>query len=236
MNGRWLAPVGRALCLIALVLAGAVAQAQSPVMPGARPAIVPAGSLPNSGVDPNDDRLGPGDVITVSVLSADTLNRKVRVDSGGRIALPLVGNIQVAGLSPREVEQIIADVLREKYMNDPQVGVFVEESASMRFSIEGAVKLPSIYHVKGRTTLLQAIAAGGGFTNLADTADVKLIRGTGAEQKILVFNAEEIKAGKVADPVILANDVIVATPSTGRTLLFDTLNAVRGFFTLGTLR
>ncbi|MFO1412752.1 MAG: polysaccharide biosynthesis/export family protein [Burkholderiales bacterium] len=220
----------------------AVAAASATPAPAATPAAAGSGTAdaarPGS-LDPADVadyRLGVGDVVAVTVLNADQFNRKLRIDSTGKVSLPLLGNMQVMGLTPHEMEVVIADALREKYMNDPQVSVFVEESASLRFSIEGAVRTPNVYPLKGRVTLLQAIAAGGGFTKVADLSQVRVIRGTGKEQQILIFDAEKIKDGQAADPVILGNDAIIAMPSTGKTVFYETLDTIRGIVSFGTIR
>ena len=223
-------------CLTALLLAGAVGVACAQGLPSALPPVAPAGAsldAPAPAADVGDYRLGLGDVVAVTVLNADQFNRKLRVDSAGKVSLPLLGNLQVAGLTPQEVELVIADALREKYMNDPQVSVFVEESASLRFSIEGAVKTPNVYPLKGRVTLLQAIAAGGGFTKMADPSQVRILRGTGAGQQILVFDADKIREGLASDPVVLGNDAIIAVPSTAKTVLYETLDTIRGIVSFG---
>lgn len=227
-------------CVTALVFAGCVglaaAQGVASVLPPATPAGAGDNAAPSPVADVVDYRLGVGDVIGVTVLNADPFNRKLRVDSAGKVSLPLLGSVQVAGLTPPEVETVIADALREKYMNDPQVSVFVEESASLRFSIEGAVRTPNVYPLKGRVTLLQAIAAGGGFTKVADTTQVRILRGTGTAQQVLVFDADKIREGLASDPVVLGNDAIIAVPSTGRTVFYETLDTIRGIVSFGSVR
>ncbi len=198
-------------------------------------ATVSAPASDTSAIDLADYKLGPGDVLQIQVLNAEPFNRKLRVDSVGNISLPLLGNIRVAGLTPHEVETVIADVLREKFMNDPQVGVFVEDSASLRFSIEGAVKTPNVFPLKGRVTLLQALAMGGGFTRVADPTQVRVLRGAGAEQQTLVFDAEKIREGKLPDPVVLGNDAIIVESSTAKTVFYETVDTIRGIVGFGTV-
>ena len=227
-------------CVTALALAAcfgvAMAQATATTPAPATPAGADATATTSPVADVVDYRVGLGDVIGVTVLNADQFNRKLRVDSLGKVSLPLLGSMQVAGLTPQEIETVIADALREKYMNDPQVSVFVEESASLRFSIEGAVRTPNVYPLKGRVTLLQAIAAGGGFTKVADTSQVRILRGTGSAQQVLVFDADKIREGLASDPVVLGNDAIIAVPSTGKTVFYETLDTIRGIVSFGTVR
>ncbi len=185
--------------------------------------------------DVADYLLSAGDVLQIQVLNAETFNRKVRVDAAGDVALPLLGNIHVAGLTTRAVETVIADLLREKFMNDPQVSAFVEEAASLRFSIEGAVRSANVFPLKGRVTLLQALAMSGGMTKVADPERVRVLRGAGANQQILVFDVEKIREGKLPDPVVLGNDAIIVEASMGKTVFYETLDTIRGLVSFGTL-
>lgn len=246
MNERMRIMAGWMLFVLGAALPGGYAHAQGtpaatvtasaaralPVTSADDPA-VPAAGASDAATLLGDYRISDGDVIAITVLHADAFNRKLRVDSTGNVSLPLLGNIRVAGLTPREVETVVADILGTKFMNDPQVSVFVEESASLRFSIEGAVRTPNVYPLKGRVTLLQALAMGGGFTKVADQSQVRVIRGAGAEQQTLVFDAERIREGTLADPVIRGNDAIIAVSSTGKTVFYETLDTIRGIVSFG---
>ena len=108
-------------------------------------------------------------------------------DASGVITLPLIGSVQVAGRPPREIEVIIADMLKVKYMQDPQVTVFVDESVSQRFSIESAVRTPQPVPAEGPdANLLQALAMSGGATKVADLSQVRVLRGNGANKQNMI--------------------------------------------------
>src|SRR5205807_8078675 len=79
---------------------------------------------------PQDYRIGFDDVLDISVFEAQELNREVRVSSAGEISLPLLDSVRVAGLTPREVELVLQELLRRTYMKDPHVSVFVREMQS----------------------------------------------------------------------------------------------------------
>jgi len=108
-----------------------------------------------------DYRLGPEDVIEVRVFELDQLNRKVRVSGDGRITLPLVGSLRAAGLTGEEVSAAVALRLRDRYVQNPQVSIFIVEFNSQKISLLGAVQSPSTYPIVGQKRLLQVLAEAG---------------------------------------------------------------------------
>ena len=122
--------------------------------------------------------IGAEDVLDINVFEAQELNREVRVAASGEITLPLLGAVQAAGLTPRELEKSIEALLREKYMKDPHVGVFVRDMQSHPVSVVGAVRKPGVFQVRGSKTLLEMLSLAEG---LADDAgeEVIILRGAG---------------------------------------------------------
>ncbi len=114
-----------------------------------------------SSTESGDYRLGPEDVIEVRVFELDQLNRKVRVSGDGFIDLPLVGSFRAAGLSAEEVALAVADRLRDRYVQNPQVSIFIVEFNSQKVSLLGAVQAPSTYPLVGQRQLLQILAEAG---------------------------------------------------------------------------
>jgi len=113
--------------------------------------------------DPSRDyKIGPEDLIEISVFEEEKLNKTVRVSSQGNISLPLLGILRVKGLTPNELEKEIRDLLAEKYLQDPNVSVFVKEYRSQRISVIGAVEKPGIFEVTGQKTVLDMLAMAGG--------------------------------------------------------------------------
>ncbi len=108
-----------------------------------------------------DYRLGPEDVIEVRVFELDQLNRTLRVSGDGKIELPLVGSIEVTGLTPNKVAAQIADRLRDRYVQNPQVSLFITEFNSQKVSLLGAVATPASYPLSGQRRLLQLLAEAG---------------------------------------------------------------------------
>ncbi|HZX09956.1 MAG TPA: polysaccharide biosynthesis/export family protein, partial [Acidobacteriota bacterium] len=110
-------------------------------------------------------KIGPQDLLEISVFGLDEMNKTVRVSEDGDITLPLLGQIIVQNLTGSELEQKLARLLAEKYLQDPQVTVFIREHRSRRVSIIGAVSEPGRYELIGHQTLLHMIAQAGGLTN-----------------------------------------------------------------------
>jgi len=120
-------------------------------------------------------RVGPKDLLEISVFGADELSRTVRVSEDGKVSLPLLGEVLVDGLTKSELEKKLSDLLGEKYVQNPQVTVFIREYQSKRVSVLGAVEKPGPYQLLGRQTLMQIVSEAGGLTRDAGS-DIIIIR------------------------------------------------------------
>jgi len=120
-------------------------------------------------------RIGPKDLIEISVFGVQELNRTVRVSEDGKITLPLLGEIDVNDLTATELEKRLSGLLGEKMLQNPQVTVFIKEYQSKRVSVLGAVQRPGPLQLLGRMTLLQIISEAGGLTPDAGN-DIIVIR------------------------------------------------------------
>lgn len=109
-----------------------------------------------------DYKIGPEDLIEISVFEEEKLNKTVRVSSQGNISLPLLGILRVKGLTANELEKEIRDLLAEKYLQNPNVSVFIKEYRNQRISVIGAVEKPGPYDVTGQKTILEALGIAGG--------------------------------------------------------------------------
>jgi len=119
-------------------------------------------SLPSGKDLYRDYKIGPEDLIEVSVFEEEKLNKTVRVSSQGNISLPLLGILRVKGLTANELEREIRELLAEKYLRDPHVSVFIKEYRSQRISVIGAVEKPGPYDVTGQKTILNLLGMAGG--------------------------------------------------------------------------
>lgn len=116
-----------------------------------------------------DYKIGPEDLLEISVFEDEKLNKTVRVSSQGNISLPLLGILRVRGLTANELEKEIRDLLAEKYFQDPHVSVFIKEYRNQRISVMGAVDKPGVYDVTGQKTILDLLAMAGGLKGGADS-------------------------------------------------------------------
>jgi len=109
-----------------------------------------------------DYKIGPEDLLEISVFEEEKLNKTARVSSQGNISLPLLGVLRVKGLTATELEKEIRDLLAEKYLQDPQVSVFIKEYRSQRISVIGRVERSGVLEVTGPKTVLDILAQAGG--------------------------------------------------------------------------
>ena len=121
----------------------------------------------------SEARIGPEDLLNISVFEAPEMNCTVRVTASGDLSIPLLGAIHAAGLTPAELESALQETLRRNYMKDPHVGVFVQELQSHPVSVVGAVKTPGVFQMRGSKTLIEVLAMAQGLTD--DAGDTILV-------------------------------------------------------------
>jgi len=147
---------------------------------------------------PTDDSfvIGADDVLAVNVWKEPDISRSVPVRSDGKITLPLVGELQAGGQTPRQLEKEIAGKLRN-YISEPEVTVMVQEVRSQRFNILGQVAKPGSYLISNSAKVLDAIALAGGFRDFAKKKSIYVLRqNPGSGQTRLLFNYSEVIKGK----------------------------------------
>lgn len=192
-----------------------------PTIMGPPPALGPAEAM----------RISPGDLIQLQVFQAPEMSSKERVMTNGQIFLPLIGAVKVAGLTTEEAEQLIARKLGENYLQNPQVNLFVEESASQKVTVLGDVGAPGVFPLKGQMSLMEAIALARGTKSTAKD-DVVIFRGAGTQNvKAYVVDLEAVQAGTIANPLLAGGDTIHVAQS-GTAVFFDKL---LGYVRLGAI-
>jgi polysaccharide export outer membrane protein len=163
--------------------------------------------------------IGPQDKLDVNVFQVQDLSKAVTVESSGTILLPLIGQVRATGRTVKALSDDIAEKLGERYVKDPLVTVTVVESASQKVTVDGAVTQPGIYPISGNTTLTQAVALARGTIEDANLRQVAVFRNEGDKRMAAVFDLSAIRSGKMPDPNVQANDVIVVDTAGGRRLL-----------------
>lgn len=137
-------------------------------------------------------KIGPKDLLEITVFGLDEMNKIVRVSEDGNITLPLIGEIEVEDLTKSELEQKLARLLEEKYLHNPQVTIFIREYQSKRVSIIGAVKEPGRYELLGRQTLLHMIAQAGGMTDQAGDQIIVVREETDGSSRSLRISIDDL--------------------------------------------
>ena len=148
--------------------AGSTTTAPAPDPPAAAAPAAPRG----------DYEVGPGDVLDIAVFDNADLSRLPTVQTNGSISLPLLGEVQVAGLTVAEVQRKITNLLAKDYLRNPQVEVKVREFQSQFVSVVGEVNSPGRKPIRGRMRLVDALLESGGFKDSA-SAEVMITRTDG---------------------------------------------------------
>jgi len=178
-----------------------------------------------------DYRIGPLDVLDISVFQVPDLTKTVQVSANGIIRLPLIGEVKAAGKTPGNLEREIANELGAKYLQSPQVSVSVKEATSQRVTVEGAVKSPGVYPLVGQPTLLQTIVQAGGLDRVADKRGIVIFRTISGKRNAAKFDYAAIRDGKAEDPIIAGGDIIVVDESGSKAAL-RTVRETMGVFGL----
>lgn len=188
--------------------------------------VVQTGELPPPGkedlmVQQRSYLIGPYDKVAVEVYGMGELTRTTQVDGTGKIALPLIGEIEAAGLSPAQLRDVIATRLRGRFVRDPQV-IVTADTVNQMVTVDGQVKEPGLYPVTGRLTLQRAIAVAKGATEYAATNYVVVFRRVNNQDMAALYDLRAIRQGMYADPEVYANDVIYVGES-GRARTFQAI-------------
>jgi len=147
---------------------------------------------------PHDDSfvIGNDDVLSINVWKEPDVSRSIPVRSDGKISLPLVGEVQATGRTPLQLEQEITSKLRN-YIAEPEVTVMVQQINSEKFNILGQVEKPGSYSLTNGATVLDAIAAAGGFKDFAKLKGVYVLRQNASNgESRIAFNYKDVIKGK----------------------------------------
>lgn len=150
-------------------------------------------------------KIGPQDVLRIDVWKEPDLTRQVSVRPDGKISLPLLDDVQAAGLTPLELRNSVRDGLKE-YITDPQVTITVSEINSRRIFVTGEVMRSGTFTLLPNMTVLQALSSCGGFTQFANTKKIYLLRMDGAKQIKIPVNYKDLVKGRKPEINILLQD------------------------------
>ena len=160
------------------------------------------------GAAPEVYRIGPEDILQISVWKNDTLTRSVPVRPDGKISLPLLNDLQAAGLTALELREVLTRKLAE-YMPSPEVSVIVSDIRSFKVSVLGEIGRPGRYELKSWTTVLDLLALAGGFTQFAARSRIVILQPDGKTMKRIPFNYNKALAGEQENFYLRNGDIIL---------------------------
>jgi len=141
-----------------------------------------------------DYRIGPEDVLAISVWKNDAMSRVLPVRPDGMISLPLVDDVMAAGLTPMELRNVLAQKLAE-FVPSPAVTVVVNDVRSFKVSVIGEVIRPARYELRSRTSVLDVLALAGGFNQFAARTRIVVLRQDGDKKVRIPFNYNRVTSG-----------------------------------------
>lgn len=185
---------------------------------------MPAPSRADLTVETRPYYLGPFDELSIGVMGIEALDQnEIQVDASGRLSFPLVGTVEAAGKTPREVATLIEEGLRRQHVRNPQVTVNLKKTVSQVMTVDGEVREPGQYPVIGRMSLLRAVATAKGATEFAKLDDVAVFRTVDGKSYAGLYSLKAVRQGVYQDPEIFANDVILVGNSRARRIFKDFL-------------
>jgi len=147
-------------------------------------------------------KIGAQDVLRIDVWKEPEISRSVPVRPDGKVSLPLLNDVQAAGLTSMELAGVITEGLK-KFINNPQVTVSVSEINSRRVYVTGEVTRPGAFPLLPNMTVLQALTSAGGFTQFARIKSIYVLRTESGKQVKHPFNYKDVVNGKRAEDNIL---------------------------------
>ena len=152
--------------------------------------------------------IGPEDVLDIFVWKEESLTKTVPVRIDGKISLPLLDDVQAAGLTPLQLKDEITKKL-SGFVDNPTVTVTVKEANSYRVFISGEVKQPGIVRIRSEITLVKLIIMAGGFTEWANKRKISIITKENGKEKRITANYNKIIDGNIPDIVIKPGDTVI---------------------------
>jgi polysaccharide export outer membrane protein len=176
----------------------------------ASPQVGDNGQAPAPRYGLSEYRIGPEDLLNVSVWNNAAISRTVPVRPDGKISLPLVNDVHAAGLTPNQLRMVLMKRLAE-FVPSPEVSVIVEEVHSFKVSVIGEVKKPGRHELKGSATVLDVLALGEGFGDFASRGRIVVLRPEGKTMRQIPFNYNKVVSsdGSLENFLLQPGDIIV---------------------------
>ena len=188
---------------------------QPGVSSGNTPSLGPDGAIPALMAGEGDYILSPGDTLDLMVYREPDLSMRSKIARDGRVQLPLLGEVAVAGLSVREAQNRIRDLYNADYLVDPQIYLNIASYVQRKITVIGQVASPGSYELMGTESLgmLEAVGMAGGFTRIADTRNIQVKRRVGGKTEIFKVNSKRLDDEKGGGFKVLPGDIITVGES-----------------------
>lgn len=177
-------------------------------------------------VSSTEQRIGPLDKIKISVFNVDAMSGEYQVNSAGTFSYSLLGQVSAAGKTADELSRILASRLNEKYYRNPQVSVAIIAPAEQSVTVDGSVKTPGTFPIKGTTTLMRVVALASGMTDDANPSRVVVFRTVNGQKRAGAYDIQAIRRAQEPDPIIYGNDIVIVDGSRARRLFKELMSSV----------
>ena len=176
------------------------------------PETIPTDPAPVATIE-GEGVLGPSDIVEIRVYREDELSGEYQVESNGTINFPLIGSVNVAGLTPTDASKVIDWLLEDGYLKDAEVTIRVVEANSRQVTVLGEVKEPGSFPFTDGMTVVQAAALAGGLDENHAAARTTITRQEGGSQVVIRVPFSEISKGRARNIELLPNDVVFVPES-----------------------
>lgn len=211
MTPRWTVLTRGFMSLTAALLVVAPMAAQDAPRPQAAATVAAGSGTSPAPSDVTGYRIGPEDILDISVWKNAELSRTVPVRPDGKVSLPLVNDIQAAGLTPAALREQLTAKLAE-FVPSPEVSVIVREVHSAKVAVIGSVRNPGRYELKSPATVLEMIALAQGFTDFAARDRIFVLRQKGDTTERIPFNYRKMVDGSGQDNFFVQPGDIIVVP------------------------
>ena len=174
--------------------------------------------------------IAPYDKLAVKVLQVEELSGEFQVNPAGQISYPLIGTVDAAGKTPAQLAQFIAARLGAKHLRSPNVQVNIvgaeAEPLERTVTVDGSVKTPGAFPIKGPISLMRAVALAQGLSDGADPKRVIVFRTVNGQRMAGGFDLTAIRRAQAEDPTIYPNDIVVVDGRDAR--IYSTFKEILG--------
>lgn len=161
--------------------------------------------------DSTEYRIGPADVLQITVWKNEMLTRLVPVRPDGMISMPLINEVRAAGLTPMQLRDVLKSRLAG-YLSNTEISVVVMEMNSFAVSVLGEVRVAGRYQFDSRVTVLDALARAGGVTEFAKTSDIFVLRPEGDSMTRIPFNYKKVITARQHQNIFVQPGDIIIVP------------------------